>query len=91
MLNPPSLGNKGSRALLGIENAANFHLSISTNHRIGINGQIDGHAANGRKLVANAQGSRSDRSLNLVNELPIDRDAALVVQPKGELKPGEFA
>ena len=71
--------------MLGIEDAANFHLAIGTDDGIGINGEIDGYAADGRKLVSDGHSPGGDGGLHLVDQLPVDRDATARVEAEGEL------
>ena len=70
--------------LLRIERAANLHLSIGAQHSVGIDDEIDGYLAHGWKLISGCQHPCGNRGLYLVDELPIDRNAAVGVQTKGE-------
>src|SRR5260370_17615926 len=85
-----AFGDEGASALLGVEDAANFHLSIGTNDCIGVDGEIDGYAADGGELVSAGYGSGGDGSLDLVDQLPADRNAALFVEADRELGPSVF-
>ena len=79
------VGDEGARALLGIQNSAQFHLAISPRDGIGIDGQIDGDAAHCGELVAGLQRSGSHRRLHLVDQLPVDRHARVGIEAEGEL------
>src|SRR5260370_37838248 len=84
-----AFGDEGASALLGVEDAANFHLSIGTNDSIGVDGEIDGYAADGGELISDGYGSGGNGSLDLVDQLPVDRNAAVLVEAESELgKPG---
>jgi hypothetical protein len=85
-----AFGDEGASALLGIEDAANFHLSIGTSHGIGIDGEVDGYAADSGKLVSDGYGSRGDGSLDLVDQLPVDGNAAVLVEAESELGASVF-
>jgi len=78
------LCDESACALLGFEQAADFHLAVGAGDRVGVDGEIDGYLADGGELVAGLQPSDSDRTLDLIHELPIDGHAAVRVQMKTE-------
>ena len=78
------LGDECSRALVGFEKPPEFQFAIGAHHSIGINGQIDGQLANGGQLIARSKGSRSNSAAHLIDDLAVDRHAA--VQIEGEPK-----
>ncbi len=70
---------KRSRALMGFEQAAEFQFTISAHHGIGIDGEIDGELAHRRQLVAGGQRAGGDPAPHLIDQLAIDRDAAMKI------------
>ena len=73
-----------SRALLGFEQAAEFELAIGAHHGVGIDGEIDGKLADRRQLIAGRQGAGGDTRPDLIDELAIDRDAAMKIEAEVE-------
>jgi len=74
--------DEGSGALMSFEQAAQFQLAIGAHHGVGIDGEIDGELAHGGQLIAGLQRAGGDAAPYLVDELAVDRDAA--VQVDGE-------
>src|SRR5260370_22636868 len=85
-----AFGAEGDGAWLGVEDAAIFHLSIGTNDGIGIDGKVDGYAADGGKLVSNGYGAGGNGSLDLVNQLSVDGNTAVLVETEGEFGASGF-
>ena len=79
-----AVGDEGAGALLGIEEAADFHLAVGAEDGVGVDGQVDGNLADGGELVAGGEGAGGDCSLDLVDELPVDGDSAMGVEAEGE-------
>src|SRR5580704_5874269 len=78
------VGNESARTLLRIEDASNFHFAIGTRHGVGVDLQVDGYLADGWQLIPGNQDSRSLSGLHLIDELAIERNAAVHVQAEGE-------
>ena len=74
-----------SGALVGFEHASEFELAVGAHHGVGIDRQIDGELAHGGKLVAGGEGTGGNATADLIDQLAVDRDAA--VQVERELKP----
>ena len=72
------------RPLLGVEESADLHLAVGPGYGVGIDRKIDGHLPHRGQLIARRKRTGGNRSLYLVNELPVDGNAAVYVQPKGE-------
>ena len=81
-----SLRDEGAGPLLRIDHASDFELAIGSEHSIRVDGQIDGDLPDGRQLRSGRQLPRSNPALNLVDELAIDGDAAVLVEPECELE-----
>jgi hypothetical protein len=81
------LRHKSARTLLRVEDAANFHFAIRAHHCVGVDLEINGHLAHGRKLIPSQQGSRRNSGLNLIDELAVEGDAAVHIQTEGERAP----
>ena len=84
------VGDEGSGALLGVEDAAQLHLAVGAGDGVGIDGEIDSDAAYGGELVAGAQGGGGDCGLDLVDELAVDGHAGVEVEAEGEFGLGEW-
>ena len=78
------IGDERPGALLGVEDAAQLHLAVGAGDGVGIDGEVDGDAADGGELVSGAQGGSGDGGLDLVDELAVDRDARMGVQAEVE-------
>ena len=76
--------DESAGALLGFENPADLKLAIGPHHRIRIDGQIHRHLTDRGQLIPRRENARRHRPGNLVDELPVDGDAAALVQMKGE-------
>src|ERR1700681_3914582 len=85
-----AFGDESASALLGVEDAANFHLSTGTSDSIEVDGEIDGYAADGGELVSDGYGSGGDGNLDLVDQLPVERNAAVLVEAESELGASGF-
>src|SRR5258708_7263620 len=70
-----------ARALLGLQQTSNFQLAISSNNCVRINRQVHRELANRRKLIAPGQCTRGHAADHLVDDLPVNRDAAVHIQP----------
>ena len=79
------VGDEGSGALLGVENAAELHFAVGTGYGVGIYGEIDGDAADGGELVTCTQGGGGDSGLDLIDQLAVDGYAGVGVETEGEL------
>jgi len=79
-----ALGNESADALLRGEGTSDFQFPIAPDHGVGINGEVHRHLANGGQLRPRLQGSRGHGTQNLVDNLPVDRDAGAGVQMKSE-------
>ena len=71
-----------SRTLMGFEQAREFEFAVSPHHGVGIDGEIDGELAHGRELISSIQRAGGDAAPHLVDQLAVNRDAA--VQVDGE-------
>ena len=78
------VADEGSCPLLRFKHASNFEFTISPDDRVRINRQIDRQLTNGGKLIASGESRRSNAANHLVDDLAVDRDAAVQVQ--AELK-----
>jgi len=76
--------NKRSRALMGFEQATKLQLAVSAHDGVGIDGQIDGKLADGGKLIPGVQRPGSDAGMGLIDDLAVDRNAAVKIE--GELE-----
>jgi hypothetical protein len=81
------LSHKRARALLGVENAADFHFAISPHDGIGVDLEVYGNLTDGGKLIAWDEKARSNGSLDLVDELAVERYAAMHVEAEGKGTP----
>ena len=50
--------------------------SIGASDRVGVNGEIDGEGLDGGELLAGSQRPKRDRSLNLLDQLQVERNPA---------------
>ena len=82
------LSDKGAGALLGVEDAADFHFAIGTHDGVGVDLEIYGDLTDGGELIAWDEEAGGDGSLDLVDELAVERDAALHVEAEGERDAG---
>ena len=78
------VGDEGPGSLLGVEDAPEFHLAVGAGDGVGIDGEIDGDAANGGELVPGAKAGGGNRDLDLVDELAVDGDAGVGIEAEGE-------
>jgi hypothetical protein len=78
------LGDEGAGALLGFEHAADFEFAIGPDDGIGVDGKIDGHLTHGGELIAGGQQSSGHPSGHLIDDLTINGDSAVRVEPEGE-------
>src|SRR6516164_590453 len=76
--------DEGTGPLLSLQHTADFQLAISAHNRIRIDGEVHRQLAHSRKLIARLQHSRSHAAGDLVDNLAVDRHAALDVQAEGE-------
>jgi hypothetical protein len=70
--------------LLGLQHASDFQFPIRSHYRIGIDGKVYGHLANGGKLMPGRQSPGGDPAQDLVDDLAVYRDAAVPIQPECE-------
>src|SRR5581483_9151004 len=82
-----AVADESSGPLLRIENAADFKLPVRTDHGIGIDRQIDCHLSYSRKLVARCKRSGRNGAGDLIDDLPVRRNAARKVQPEFKASP----
>jgi hypothetical protein len=71
-------------SLVGFKLPAEFEFLIRSDHGIGIDGEIDGELTDGWKLVAGNESPGSNGSAGLVDDLPVDWDAAMQVEMEAE-------
>ena len=76
--------DKCSRTLMGLEQATQLQFAVSAHDGVGVDGQIDGELADGGKLISGAQGAGRDAGMGLINDLAVDRNAAVEIE--GELE-----
>jgi hypothetical protein len=81
------LRDKGARALLGVEDAADFHFPIGAHDGVGVDLEVYGNLTDGGELIARNQKAGSNGSLYLVDELAVEGYAALYVEAEGEGTP----
>ncbi len=81
------LSNKGAGALLGVENAADFHFAIGTHHGVGIDLEIDGNLSDRGELIARDQEARGNGGLDLVDELAVEGNATLHIEAESKGSP----
>src|SRR5258708_22725974 len=81
------LSHKRARSLLGVEDAADFHFAIGPHDGIGIDLEVYGNLTDGGELIARDEKARSNGSLDLVDELAVERHTALHVEAEGEGTP----
>src|ERR1700730_13638008 len=81
------LSNKRAGALLGVEDAADFHFAISPHDGVGVDLEVHGNLTDGGELIARDQESASDGSLDLVDELAVERYTAVHVEAEGKGTP----
>ena len=70
--------------LLGFQHASNFEFAISPDDCVRIDRQIDRQLTNRGKLIASRQRRRGNAADHLVDDLPINRHAAVQVQTELE-------
>jgi hypothetical protein len=79
-----ALRDKGAGALLRLEHSPNFELTIGAHHGIGVDGEVYGHLADGRDLIAHGQLARRHTAEDLIDDLAIDGNTAMEVEAEGE-------
>jgi hypothetical protein len=72
--------NKCSRALMGLEQSAQFEFAVSAHNGVGIDGQIDGKLADGGQLISGAQGAGRNAGMRLIDDLAVNRNAAAEIE-----------
>ena len=77
-------GDESARALLRVDDAADLHLAIGAQDGVGIDGEVDGHLADGGELVADCKSAGGDASLHLIDDLAEDGHAAVGIEAEGE-------
>ncbi len=65
---------------MGGQSAFQLKLPIGPYHGIRINREIDGELAHGRQAVAFAQRSGGARGMHAIDNLPVDRHAAVKIE-----------
>ena len=75
---------KSTGALVGLDDASNLKLPIAANNCVRVHGEVDGELAYGGKLVAALERSGRDTAGDLIDDLAVDRDAAMEVEPEPE-------
>ena len=81
------LSNKCARALLGVEDAANFHFAISPHDGVGVDLEVYGNLTDGGELIARDEEAGSNGSLDLVDELAVEGYTAAHVEAEGKGTP----
>src|ERR1700692_1834999 len=81
------LSNKRAGALLGVEDAADFHFAISPHDGVGVDFEVYGDLTDGGELIAWDEEARSDGSLDLVDELAVERYTAVHVEAESKGTP----
>src|SRR5450631_730881 len=81
------LGHKGARALLGVEDAADFHFAISPHDGVGVDLEVYGNLTDGGELIARDEEAGSNGCLDLVDELAVERNTAADVEAEGKGTP----
>jgi hypothetical protein len=76
--------DEGAGALLGVEDASDFELSIGPQDGVGVDGEVDGDLADSRELVSHCERASGEASLHLIDELTINRDATAVIESESE-------
>ncbi len=66
-------------AHVGLHEAGELELGVGAAHRVGVDGEVDRELAHRRQAVAGPDRARGDGALHLVDDLPVDRHAALQV------------
>src|SRR5277367_3364532 len=74
--------DEGPRPLLRLEQSAELELAVGANHGVGIDGEIDGKLAHRGQLIARGERTRRDSAACLIDNLPVDRHAAVQVEPE---------
>lgn len=81
------LGNKRARALLGVEDASDFHFPISPHYGVGVDLEVYSNLTDGGELIAWGEEAGSDGSLDLVDELAVEGYTAVHVEAEGKGTP----
>jgi len=81
------LSHKGARALLGVEDAADFHFPVSPHDGVGVDLEVYGNLTDGGELIAWDEEAGSDGSLDLVDELAVEGYTAAHVEAEGKWTP----
>ncbi len=64
-----------------------FEIPIGAVDRVGIDGDLLDHVADGRELIARFENSESECLADLVDHLPIGRYAGLAIEPESNVRP----
>ena len=78
--------DESSRALVSFEHAAEFEFAVGAHDGIGIDCEIDGELAHRGQLVAGGERAGSDAAADLIDELAVDRYAAVQVEREAEAR-----
>ena len=81
------LSNKRTRALLGVEDAADFHFAISPHYGVGVDLEVYGNLTDGGELIAGDEKAGSYGGLDLVDELAVEGYTAVQVEAEGKGTP----
>ena len=73
------VADERSGAHVGLHEAGELELVLGAAHRVGVDGEVDRELAHGGEAVARAQRARGDGALHLVDDLPVEGNAALQI------------
>lgn len=73
------VGDERARALMGLDQAAKFQFAVGPHHGIGIDGEVDSKLAHRGQLITSFQRAGGDAAADLIDELAVNRDAAVQV------------
>ncbi len=76
--------------MLRVEYAAHLHLAIRARDCVRIDREINSDAPHRGKLVTSLESTSSNRRLDLVNQLAINRDTGMGVKAKCKISSGEL-
>jgi hypothetical protein len=74
--------NEGAASGLAFDEPLGLKLAVGPVHGVGVDGDLLDHVAHCRKLIARAQDAQPERLADLVNDLAVDGETGVSVQPK---------
>ena len=73
---------------MSVDHPLDLEFAVGSDDGVGVDGEVDGRLADRGELIARLQVLPGDAELHLFDDLPVEGDAALGIDPKTHVPPG---